>query len=147
MSINLSDLSDGPYLVADEFTAGTKLPASGFLTIERIAVEEVPVPNSKKKNKKGIVYFRGAKKAWCANKTELRKLGRIFGATKNIDQAWLGGRVRLVIVDNVRRPDNTYGNAIRVDEALAPGPAPAEPVPQSQTTTAPAEPSAQKESA
>ncbi len=57
MSINLSDLSDGPYLVSDEFTVGTKLPASGFLTIERIAVEDVPVPGSKRTNKKGVIYF------------------------------------------------------------------------------------------
>ena len=127
MSLSLSDLSDGPYLVSDEFTVGTKLPATGFLTIERVVAEDVPVPGSKRTNRKGVLYFRGAKKGWCANKTELRKLGRIFVQTKNIDQTWLGGRVRLVIVGDVRRPDGTRGNAIRVDEAEAPA--------QQQTTT------------
>lgn len=117
MSINLSDLSDGPYLAANDYVVDTIFPPMEIISIK---LEDVPVHGKKDKQTMAIVYFKGAKKGWCANKTERRKLGILFNATKNIDTAWIGAKVSLVIVGNVRRPDGTRGNAIRVHEATPP---------------------------
>ena len=117
MSVNLSDLNDSPYLVSDEFVVGTIFPP---MEIAFIKVEDVPVAGKKDKKRKAILYFKGAKKGWCANKTELRKLAQKFGSTKDIDKTWIGAKVSLVIVGDVRRPDGTRGNAIRVHSSTPP---------------------------
>ena len=117
MSINLSDFNDSPYLVSEEFAIGTVFPP---MEISHIEGAEVPVPGKNKKNKKIIIYFKGAKKGWCANKTELRLLAKTFGGTKSIEKTWIGGRIALHIIGNVRRPDDTRGNAIRVKESWPP---------------------------
>jgi hypothetical protein len=117
MSINLSDLSDSPYLVANDYVVDTIFPPMEIISIK---LEDVPVPGKKDKQTMAIVYFKGAKKGWCANKTERRKLGILFNATKDIDKTWIGAKVSLKIVGNIRRQDGTRGNAIRVYEATPP---------------------------
>lgn len=117
MSIDLKDFNDSPYIVSDEFDVGHIFPP---VEIAKIEGAEVPVPGSTRKSRKIIIYFKGAEKGWCANKTELRKLGRLFGATKGIEKAWIGAKIQLHIVGDVRRPDGTRGNALRVKEAWAP---------------------------
>lgn len=148
MTINLADFNDSPYLVSDEFAVGTVFPPMEISSIEGA---EVPVPNSKKTNRKIVVFFKGAKKGWCANKTELRRLGKIFGATKSIEKAWIGGRVSLHIVGDVRRPDGSKGNAIRVKEAWPPtraaAPAAEPGVPATADAAATTEPTAATETA
>lgn len=111
MSINIIDLSNSPYIASDDFAIGTKLPPGEIVEIK---MEEVPVPNSTKKNRKAIAYFKDMKRGWCINKTEARKIGRVLGSVKEIDKTWLGARLQLMVVGNVRRPDGTHGNAFRV---------------------------------
>lgn len=53
MSIDLKDLATSPYIVSADYPVGHVFPLA---TISAIKIEEVPVPNSNKKNKKGIVY-------------------------------------------------------------------------------------------
>ncbi len=109
--INISDCSVSPYLVANDFEVGTEFPA---LPIKSITMEDVPQPNSTKKTRKAIIYFEGGKKGWAANVNCLREIGRALGITKAIDTKWLGAKVALKIVGDVRRPDGTRGNAIRI---------------------------------
>lgn len=123
-SINLSDLSNGPYLASDDFKVGTVLPA---VTIERIVIEEVPTPGSTKKSPKVVAWFKGASKGWVMNKTVGRQIARILGETKNLDTTWIGARVSLKIVGDVRRPDGTKGNAFRLENAWPAETAPADP--------------------
>lgn len=110
-TINLKDLGDSPYIASDDYPVGRQLP---MLEVERVTIDEVPVPNSRKKNKKAVVWFRGAKKGWCMNKTEGRKIGNIVGATEDIGNTWVGIKIQLHVVGGVRRPDGTTGNAFRV---------------------------------
>jgi len=116
--MNLSDVTATTYLASDDYVAGTVWPAQ---QIDRVTVEEVPVPGSAKKNTKGVIYFRGAPRGWVANKKELRKIGAALNATKGIDKAWVGHWVQLKVVPNVRRPDGTKGNAFRVAAAYKDG--------------------------
>ena len=111
MSINLSDCSVSPYLVANDFEVGTEFHA---MAIKSIAIEDVPQPNSTKKTRKAIIYFEGGKKGWAANVNCLREIGRALGITKAIDTKWIGARVALKVVGDVRRPDGNRGNAIRI---------------------------------
>lgn len=120
--INLADLSNSPYLASDDFPVGMVLPA---VAIERIVMEEVPVPNSRKTNLKAIAYFKGATKGWCMSKTVARDIAKAANLpTKDIGTAWVGVTVRLKVVGDVRRPDGTKGNAFRLAEAWAPGQGP-----------------------
>lgn len=116
MSISISDCSNSPYLVANDFEVGTEMP---LLAIESISMEDVPQPGSTKKTRKAIIYFTGCKKGWAANVNCLREIGRSLGITKAIDTKWIGAKVALRIVGDVRRPDGTKGNAIRVAKVEA----------------------------
>lgn len=111
MSINVSDCSVSPYLVANDFEVGTEFP---LMPIQSIAMEDVPQPGSTKKTRKAIIYFVGGKKGWAANVNCLREIGRSLGITKAIDTKWIGARIALRIVGDVRRPDGQKGNAIRI---------------------------------
>lgn len=115
--MNLSDLSNSNLLASDDFAVGTVLP---LLPIERITVEDVPRAGSTKREPKATVWFVGAKKGWVINKNEARKMAKIIGETKNIEKTWIGARVALRVIGDVRRPDGTKGNAFRVDECLPP---------------------------
>jgi hypothetical protein len=115
--VNLSDLSNSPYLASDDYAIGTILP---LVAIERIVMEEVPTPGKTTKTPKAIAYFKGAKKGWCINKTEARKIGKAVGATTGIDKAWIGVQISLKVVGDVRRPDGTRGNAFRIEEVVVP---------------------------
>ena len=122
MSINLADFDESPYLVSDDFAVGHIFPV---LTIDHIKGEAVPIPNSSKTSNKVVVYFTGCKKGWAANKKCLREIGRILGAVVDIDKHWIGASVQLKIVGDVRRPDGSRGNAIRVNGCWKKGEAPA----------------------
>lgn len=113
--MNLSDLSNSPYLASDDYAVGTVLP---LVAIERISMEEVPVPGKATKTQKAIAYFVGVPKGWCINKNEARKIGKAVGSTANIDTTWIGVRISLKVVGDVRRPDGTRGNAFRVADVL-----------------------------
>lgn len=119
--INLSDLSTSPYLASDDYKVGTILP---IVEIERIVMADVPVPNSTKKQAKAVCFFKGATKAWVMNKTVGRKIGQALGETKAIDTAWVGARIQLEVVGDVRRPDGTKGNAFRLHGAWPKGETP-----------------------
>lgn len=122
--MNLSDLSNSNLLASDDYAVGTVFP---LMAIEKITTEEVARPGTTKKEPKATVWFVGAKKAWVINKTEARKMAKIIGGTKNIDKTWIGARVSLRVVGDVRRPDGTKGNAFRVADCL-PAEVPAAPV-------------------
>lgn len=111
MSINIADCSVSPYLVANDFEVGTEFP---LLTIKSITMEDVPQPNSTKKTRKAIIYFEKGSKGWAANVNCLREIGKALNITKAIDTKWIGARVALKIVGDVRRPDGNRGNAIRI---------------------------------
>jgi hypothetical protein len=113
--VNLSDLSNSNLLASDDYAVGTVLP---LVPIERITTEDVPRPGSTKKEPKATVWFKGCTKGWVINKTEARKMAKVIGETKNIDKTWIGARVSLRVVGDVRRPDGTKGNAFRVAECL-----------------------------
>lgn len=115
--MNLSDLSNSPYLASDDYAVGTILPP---VTIEKIIMEEVPTPGKTTKTPKAIAYFKGAKKGWCINKTEARKIGKATNATTGIDKAWIGVQIVLKVVGDVRRPDGTRGNAFRIESVTLP---------------------------
>lgn len=111
--INLSDLSESPYISSGDYEVGTVLPA---LTIRDITVDEVPIEGSNKKNTKGVMWFEGAKRGWVMNKTEMRKIGSALQSKKDIANSWKGAKVQLHVVGDVRRPNGTKGNAFRVKE-------------------------------
>jgi hypothetical protein len=110
-AIHIRDIGDSPYIASDDYPVGKTLP---LLEVSTVTIEDVPVPNSNKKNKKAVVWFKGAKKGWCMNKTEGRKIGAIVGSTENIQDTWVGIKIQLHVVGDVRRPDGTRGNAFRV---------------------------------
>jgi hypothetical protein len=114
--MNLSDLSSSQYLASDDYTVGQILPV---VEIARIEMADVPVPNSTKKNSKAVAWFKGATKGWCINKTVARQIAKVIGETKNIDKTWVGAKIQLVVVGDVRRPDGTRGNAFRLHQAWA----------------------------
>jgi hypothetical protein len=128
--VDLKDLSAAsPYLASDDYAVGTIMPP---VEIVRIQMEDVPIPNSTKKQSKGVVFLKGVQKGWVINKNVARKIGAILGETKNIERTWLGARISLEVVGDVRRPDGTKGNAFRLHSATkaaptapaaAPGPA------------------------
>ena len=111
--MNLSDLSNSPYLASEDYKVGTIFP---LLTIEAIRMEDVPVPGKTSKAAKAVMLFAGAKKGWVVNKTEARKIAKAIGEDKAIEKTWIGARVALEVVGDVRRPDGTKGNAFRVHE-------------------------------
>jgi hypothetical protein len=111
--MNVSDLSNSPYLASDDYKVGTQFP---LLTIESIKMEDVPVPGKTSKTAKAVIYFAGAKKAWVVNKQEARKIAKTIGEDKAIEKTWIGARIALIVVGDVRRPDGTKGNAFRVHD-------------------------------
>ena len=115
--MNLTDLSQSPYLASDDYAVGTVLP---LLPVERIVMEDVPVPGKTTKTPKAIAYFTGAKKGWCINKTEARKIAKATGISQNIDKGWIGIKIALKVIGDVRRPDGTRGNAFRIEEVVVP---------------------------
>jgi hypothetical protein len=98
-------------MTANDYDVGTEFP---LLPIERINMEEVPTPGKNKTTRKAIIYFTGAKKGWAANVNCLREIGKVLGITKAIDTKWIGAKVALRIVGDIRRPDGKTGNAIRI---------------------------------
>jgi hypothetical protein len=116
--MNLSDLSSSPYLASDDYPVGHLFPP---VEIVEIKMCEVPVPNSTKKSSKAVAFFRNATKGWCINKTVARQIAKIVGQAQNIEKTWIGVRIQLVVVGDVRRPDGTKGNAFRLNQAWPAG--------------------------
>lgn len=120
--MKLSDLSTSPFLASDDYKAGTIMPR---VVIERIKFDDVPIPNSTKKQSKAVCYFKGATKGWVMNKTVAREIAKKTGAdTSCIDRSFVGVSLQLVVVKDVRRPDGTKGNAFRLHDAWPPASAP-----------------------
>ncbi len=112
--MNVSDLSDSPYLASDDYTVGTILPE---VEIQRIEMADVPAPGTTRKQAKAVAFFKGAKKGWVINKTVARRIAAVLGETKSIERTWIGARIQLIVVGDVRRPDGTKGNAFRLHSA------------------------------
>jgi hypothetical protein len=111
--MKLSDITASIYLASDDYKVGTVFPPRA---IERIEMAEIPVPGTAKKQPKCVIYLNGVPKGWVVNKKEARKIAAVLKCTENIEKGWLGAMVSLEIVGDVRRPDNTRGNAFRVHE-------------------------------
>lgn len=130
--MDLKDLSAAsPYLASDDYQVGTIMPP---VEIVRLLMEDVPVPGSTKKQAKCVIYLKGVQKGWVVNKNVARRIGAALGETKNIERTWLGARISLEVVGDVRRPDGTKGNAFRLHSAAkaaptAQGPAATPPAP------------------
>ena len=118
MSINVSDLGQSPYVASDDFKIGKVLPP---MVIESISSCDVPTPGKRDKRKLPVVRFVGATKGYVLTKNVARALARRLRiATENIDKEWVGIKVQLKVVGDVRRPDGTKGNAFRLHEAWMP---------------------------
>lgn len=115
MSINVSDIAPSPYVASDDFKIGTILPP---MTVESISMGQVPTPGKRDKQSKAVVRFVGARKGYVLTKNVARAIARRLKIdTEGIDTAWLGIKVQLKVVGDVRRPDGTKGNAFRLHEA------------------------------
>lgn len=122
--MNLSEITSTIYLAAADYVVGHTFP---LLPIERITLEEVPTPGKRDKSKKAIIYLKGAPKGWVANKQCLREIAIATGESRKIEQAWIGTKVALKVIGDVRRPDGTKGNAFRIASIEVPTTAPAHP--------------------
>lgn len=60
--------------------------------IERIEIEEVFNPDTNKKDKKPVIYFKGKRKGMVFNKTNCRAVAALYG--DNTDE-WKGKRITL----------------------------------------------------
>jgi hypothetical protein len=133
--MDLKDLSAAsPYLASDDYAVGTVMPP---VEIVKIEMQDVPVPNSTKKQAKAVIFLKGVPKGYVVNKNVARKIAQALGETKNIERTWLGAVISLEVVGDVRRPDGTKGNAFRLRSAARAAQAP----PAAPTT--PAEPTNQ----
>lgn len=109
--MNLSDITAGEFLAANDYSVGTNFP---LREIMRLEMKDVATPGKTQKQSKCVVFLKDVPKGWVINKQEARKVGAILGSTTSIEKAWLGAFVALTIVGDVRRPDGTRGNAIRI---------------------------------
>ena len=113
--MRLSQLNDGKYLASDDYTVGKILPEASIASMQW---EDVAVTGSQKTNRRVVVYFEGVKKGWVMNKNVAREIARKAGLpTEEMDKTWIGARISLVVVGDVRRPNGTKGNAFRVHSA------------------------------
>lgn len=110
--MNLSDITASEYLAANDYKVGTIFPPR---EIVRITMADISTPGKSQKQAKCVIFLRDVK-GWVINKQEARKIGATLNCTVNIDKGWLGAQVSLVVVGDVRRPDGTRGNALRVHE-------------------------------
>lgn len=131
--MNLSDLSTSQYLASDDYTVGTVLPV---VEIERIAAADIPAPGTTKRQSKAVCWFKGCAKGWVINKTVGREIAKIVGHTKDIDKTWIGTKISLKVVGDVRRPDGTRGNAFRLASCVPPS-APTAKIETAQSKTDP----------
>ena len=123
--MNLSDITAGEFLAANDYSVGTIFPLREIIKLE---MKDVATPGKTAKQSKCIIFLRDVPKGWVVNKQEARKIGAILGCTTSIEKGWIGARLSLKIVGDVKRPDNTRGNAIRIEDiqpAIQPAIAPA----------------------
>ena len=111
--MNLSDITSSDFLASNDYKVGTIFPLREIVKIE---MKEVGTPGKPQKQSKAVVFMRDVPKGWVINKQEARKIGAALGTTLNIEKTWIGAWLSLSVVGNVRRPDNTYGNAFRIHE-------------------------------
>jgi len=114
--MNLSDISESKYLASADYQVGDTL---GPATITKVDREQVPVPNKRETKEKLIIYADGFAKPYAVNNTVKRTIGALLGA-HNIDKTWIGATLTIKVVDNVRRPDGSVGNAFRLDSVHKP---------------------------
>ncbi len=123
--MNLSDITASEYLAANDYKVGTVFPPR---EIVRITMADISTPGKSQKQAKCVVFLRDVK-GWVINKQEARKIGAALGCAVGIEKGWLGALVSLVVVGDVRRPDGTRGNALRVHEVKPAAPVPVTPEP------------------
>jgi hypothetical protein len=111
--MNLSDITASEYLAANDYKVGTTFPPK---EIVRISMADIGVPGKSSKQSKCVVFLKDVPKGWVINKQEARKIGAALDCVTGIEKGWLGALVSLTIVGDVRRPDGTRGNAIRIHE-------------------------------
>lgn len=109
--MNLSDITAGEFLAANDYIVGTTFP---LREITKIEMKDIGVPGKKDKQSKCVIFLNGVPKGWVVNKSEARKIGAILNCTTAIEKGWVGASISLTVVGSVRRPDGTFGNAIRV---------------------------------
>ena len=109
--MNLSDITAGEFLAANDYSVGTTFPLREIIKLE---MKEVAIPGKTVRQSKCVIFLRDVPKGWVVNKQEARKIGAVIGCTTSIEKGWLGARLSLTIVGDVKRPDGTRGNAIRV---------------------------------
>jgi hypothetical protein len=115
-AISLNSLSDSPYLAANDFSEGFQFPPRA---ISSIVISELPIPG--KKTVKKMAMFNDTGKGWAMGKNRAREIAALIGGpNNNIGVDWIGVSIVLHIIKGVRRPDGTYGNAIRVTSATRP---------------------------
>lgn len=120
--MNLSEITASEFLASNDYAVGTKFP---LREIVKVDMKEVGVPGKPQKQNKCVVFMRDVPKGWVINKQEARKLGAALGCTTSIEKGWLGAQVALEVVGDVRRPDNTRGNAFRIHD-VKPAPKPSQ---------------------
>jgi len=111
--VNLSDITASDFLASNDYKVGTIFPARDIIRIE---MKEVATPGKAEKKAKCVIFLRDVAKGWVINKQEARKIGAALQCTTNIEKGWLGATVSIVVVGDVRRPDGTRGNALRIHE-------------------------------
>lgn len=109
--MNLSDITAGEFLAANDYSVGTNFP---LREIMRLEMKDVATPGKTQKQSKCVVFLKDVPRGWVINKQEARKVGAAIGCTTSIEKGWIGARIALTIVGDVRRPDNSRGNAIRI---------------------------------
>lgn len=95
--------------IAGDSLVGKSVP----MTISRIAMEEVEGQNGKKEEKL-VMYFAESKKGMILNKTNAKRIGRLFGPETD---DWQGNVIELY-TEPVKAFGETH-NALRVREAKA----------------------------
>jgi hypothetical protein len=127
--VNLSDITAGEFLAANDYSVGTTFPLREIVSLQ---MKDVATPGKTAKQSKCVIFLNGVPKGWVVNKQVARQIGAAIGCTTSIEKGWVGARVALTIVGDVRRPDGTRGNAIRVSD-IQPAIKPTEPTKKETT--------------
>ena len=115
--MNLSDITASDFLASNDYKVGTIFPPKEIIRME---MKEVATPGKAEKKVKCVIFLKDVPKGWVINKQEARKIGQALQCTTSIEKGWLGASVSLVVVGDVRRPDGTRGNALRIHEVKPP---------------------------
>jgi hypothetical protein len=107
--MNIPDVTCSDFLNSADYQVGTIFPPRKITKIEM-----KKAPNGK--GEKAVIHLADVPKPWmCSSRVTLREMGKVLGL-RNIDKTWIGAAVSLKVVDGIRRPDGTVGNAFRVEK-------------------------------